>query len=108
MNFKEEDLKDIRKYLDLRNQYKELEKNLEKRLRDIIDMKYGQEIIGIETHKIEIDKKGKEYIAFGKYNDKAYKQSSGRFVYQETVGEDDYWGYMFFPLEEDEYLRVIF
>lgn len=101
-------LKDIRRYLDLRNQYQELEKELEKRLKDIIDMKYGEEIIGIETHKIEIDKNGKECIMFGKYNNKAYKQTSGRFVYQVTVGEDDYWGYIFYPLENDEYLRVRF
>lgn len=108
IKFKEEDLNDIRKYLDLRNQQEQLRKDLKERLKDTILKYYGQEIIDIEKHKVEVDKNGREYIVFNKYNDKAYKQPAGHFVYQVTVEEDDYWGYTFYPLENDEYLRISF
>ena len=108
IKFKEEDLNDIRKYLDLRNQQEQLRKDLEERLKDTILKYYGQEIVDIENHKVEVDKNGREYIVFGKFNDKAYKQPGGHFVYQVTEGEDDYWGYIFYPIKDYEYLQVSF
>ncbi len=107
LKIKDNDLKDIRKYLDLRKQYNELKKDLEKRLKDTIDMKYGEYISGFENHKVEIDKDSNRYILFD--NDyRAYKQTSGRFVYQVTIGEDDYYGSIFYPIKDDEYLRIDF
>lgn len=107
LKIKDNDLNDIRKYLDLRKQYTELEKDLGKRLKDTIDMSYGDYISGFENHKIELDKNGDEYISFDD-NCKAYKQSEGHFVYQVTIWEDDYYGSVFYPIKDDEYLRIEF
>lgn len=107
LKIKDNDLNDIRKYLDLRKQYTELEKDLEKRLKGTIDMKYGDYISGFENHKIEIDKNGNEYILFGD-DCRAYSQSEGHFVYQVTRWEDDYYGSIFYPIKDDEYLRIEF
>lgn len=107
LKIKDNDLNDIRKYLDLRKQYTELEKSLEKRLVDIIDMKYGDYINGFENHKVEVDKDGKEYILFDN-NCRAYKQAEGHFVFQVTRWEDDYYGSIFYLIKDDEYLRIEF
>lgn len=107
LEIKDNDLNDIRKYLDLRKQYTELEKDLEKRLEGTIDMKYGDYISGFENHKIEIDKNGNEYILFDD-DCRAYRQSGGRFVYQVTRWADDYYGSIFYPIKDDEYLRIEF
>ena len=106
LKIKDNDLNDIRKYLDLRKQYTELEKDLEKRLKDTI-MNYGDYISGIENHKVEIDKNGDEYILFD-YDCRAYRQLEGHFVYQVTMWEDDYYGSIFYPIKDDEYLRIEF
>lgn len=107
LKIKDNDLNDIRKYLDLRKQYAKLEKDLEKRLKGSIDMEYGDYISGFENHKIEIDKNGNKYILFD--NDcRAYRQSGGHFVYQVTRWEDDYYGSIFYPIKDDEYLRIEF
>lgn len=107
LKIKDNDLNDIRKYLNLRKQYTELEKDLEKRLKGTIDMNYGDYISGFENHKIEIDKNGNEYILFGD-DCRAYRQSGGHFVYQVTRWGDDYYGSIFYPIKDDEYLRIEF
>lgn len=107
LKIKDADLNDIRKYLDLRKQYTELEQDLEKRLKGTIDMAYEDYISGFENHKKEIDKNGNEYILFDN-GDRAYKQSNGHFVYQITICEDDYCGSVFYPIKDDEYLRIEF
>ena len=107
LKIKDNDLNDIRKYLDLRKQYTELEKDLEKRLKDTIDMNYGEYISGFENHDVEIDKEGNEYISFDD-NCRAYKQTEGHFVYQATRWEDDFYGSIFYPTKDDEYLRIDF
>lgn len=108
LKIKDKDLKDIRKYLDLRNQYQQLEKDLQIRLKDSIDMLYGEEIVGFENHKVKTDKNGKEYISFTEYDNRAYKQSAGHFVYQVERWEDDFYGSIFYPIKDDEYLRIDF
>ena len=108
LKIKDKDLEDIRKYLDLRHQYETLEKELEERLKDSINMKYGEIIVGFENHEVQIDKNGREYISFNDYDDKAYKQLEGHFVYQVERWEDDFYGSIFYPIKDNEFLRVDF
>ena len=92
LKIKDNDLNDIRKYLDLRKQYTELEKSLEKRLVDIIDMKYGDYINGFENHKVEVDKDGKEIDKWVSTNEPHYIEGleEGEYILTEIIAPNGY------------------
>lgn len=105
MNKKE--IKKVYKYCELSKMVEELEKDIKqiiKRHSDIdIEFAYISNIVELEK---QFDEKIKIYYLYDG-NDKAYQQDN-YFIWQHTQYEDSFYGCIYYPLEDNKYLKIAY
>ena len=96
----------VYKYFELSNTLNILEKeikNIITRSSDI-DMDYGCWLVGVlELEKKYDEKRGEYYLCDG--SEIAHQQNN-YFLWQITRYEDDYFGCIYYPLEDKKYLKI--
>ena len=83
---------------------------LEKEIKQIIkrhsdiDMEWGYDLSNIVELEKQYNEKNKKYYLYDG-NDIAYQQNN-YFIWQHTQYEDNYYGCIYYPLEDNKYLKI--
>ena len=101
-----EEIKKIYKYFELLKTVQVLEKEI----KDIvakdsdIDMDYGTWLVDVVEIEKQYDEKREEFYLEEQY-ERAYQQNN-YFLWQKSQFEDDYYGCIYYPLEDKKYLKI--